>query len=88
MLGSRRALPPPSTTTSKALEDRPSGRPTLKTVATMARFVARMRISAREWARHEATRQKLADRVEEMRKTKRKRTLKVVRTDEEGVSRA
>lgn len=48
----------------------------------MARFVARMRISAREWAKHESKRKKLADRVEEMRKTKRRNGLKVVKVDD------
>lgn len=52
-----------------------------------ARFVARMQISARAWAKHEGTRKKLAESVEEMRKAKRRRGLRVVR-DEEVVGAA
>ncbi|KAH6688695.1 hypothetical protein EV126DRAFT_431852 [Verticillium dahliae] len=48
----------------------------------MARFVARAKICARAWAAHEATRKKLADRVEEMRRVKKRRGLKVVRDEE------
>lgn len=81
LLGSRRPLPPSSSSTT-ARKQTASGRPTLKTVATMARFIARMQISAREWAKHEATRQKLADCVDEMRKTKRRQQLKVVHADD------
>ncbi|EGY19134.1 hypothetical protein VD0002_g9115 [Verticillium dahliae] len=78
VLGSRRALaaPPPS------LARPPGSRPTFKSVATMARFVARAKICARAWAAHEATRKKLADRVEEMRRVKKRRGLKVVRDEE------
>ncbi|KAL2752216.1 hypothetical protein ACRALDRAFT_2142070 [Sodiomyces alcalophilus JCM 7366] len=82
VLGNRQPLPPSLRATAKSLGDRPSGRPTLKTVATMARFVARMRISAREWAKHETTRKKLADRVDEMRRMKRRNGLKVVKVDD------
>ncbi|KAF5500657.1 Spindle pole body protein pcp1 [Colletotrichum siamense] len=82
LLGSRRPLPPTSSALAKkgTTGGAGPGRPTLKTVATMARFIARMRISAREWAKHEATRRKLADCVDEMRKTKRRKQLKVVST--------
>ncbi|KAM0322429.1 hypothetical protein ACHAQA_009496 [Verticillium albo-atrum] len=83
VLGSRRALPAPPSLAGR-INPSTTGRPTLKAVATMARFVARAKICAREWAKHEATRKKLADRVEEMRKTKRRKGLKVVRTEEEG----
>ncbi|KAK2015381.1 hypothetical protein LZ32DRAFT_602373 [Colletotrichum eremochloae] len=48
----------------------------------MARFIARLRISARDWAKHEATRQRLANCVDEMRKTKRRKQLKVVPADD------
>ncbi|GJC77751.1 spindle pole body protein pcp1 [Colletotrichum liriopes] len=82
LLGSRKALPPPSSATTKKQGTTASGRPTLKTVATMARFIARMRISARDWAKHEATRQRLASCVDEMRKTKRRKQLKVVSADD------
>lgn len=80
VLGSRQPLPPP-VGSSRASKGAP-GRPTLKTVAIAARFVARMQISARAWAKHEGTRKKLAESVGEMRKAKRARGLKVVRTDE------
>ncbi|EFQ31793.1 microtubule associated protein [Colletotrichum graminicola] len=82
LLGSRKALPPPSSAPAKKHGTTASGRPTLKTVATMARFIARMRISAREWAKHEATRQRLANCVDEMRKTRRRKQLKVVPADD------
>jgi hypothetical protein len=51
---------------------------TLKTVALMARFVARMRIAARDWAVHEETRRRIVDKVEEMRRQRRGGQLKVV----------
>ncbi|TDZ28984.1 Spindle pole body protein pcp1 [Colletotrichum spinosum] len=82
VLGSRRTLSsPPSSAVSKQRGAATSGRPTLRTVATMARFIARMKISAREWSKHEATRRRLADCVDEMRKTKRRKQLKVVVAD-------
>ncbi|KAL0939468.1 spindle-pole body protein [Colletotrichum truncatum] len=83
LLGSRRPLPPTSSAIAKqgTTGGAAPGRPTLKTVATMARFIARMRISARDWAKHEATRRRLADCVDEMRRTKRRKQLKVVSTD-------
>ena len=79
VLGSRKMLTLPSDAVRQART--PAGRPTLKTVAIAARFVARLQSSAREWARHETTRKKLASSVEEMRKAKRKTGLKVVRDD-------
>ncbi|KAG7101857.1 Spindle pole body protein pcp1 like [Verticillium longisporum] len=83
VLGSRRALAAPPPSLAGRLARPPGSRPTFKAVATMARFVARAKICAREWARHEATRKKLADRVEEMRRMKKRRGLKVVREEEE-----
>lgn len=47
----------------------------------MARFVARMQISAREWAQHEHTRRRIADCVDEMKRQKRMKQLKVVVDD-------
>ncbi|KAJ6440902.1 LOW QUALITY PROTEIN: spindle-pole body protein (Pcp1) [Purpureocillium lavendulum] len=48
-----------------------------------ARFIARMRISARDWAKQEAVRRRLVAATEEVRRTKRSRQLKVVRVTED-----
>ena len=40
------------------------------------RFVVRMQIGAREWGKHEMTRQRLADRYEEMEKEERIRQMR------------
>lgn len=47
----------------------------------MARFIARMRLSAKDWARQETVRRKLIVATEEVKKAKRVRNLKVVRMD-------
>ncbi|KAM3559051.1 hypothetical protein ARSEF4850_004295 [Beauveria asiatica] len=57
--------------------------PTLRTFLVLARFVARMRLSARKWAAQEEVRRKLVAATEERRKAKRRRGLKVVRVDED-----
>lgn len=59
-------------------------RPTLKTFLTMARFIARTKVAAREWAKQEAVRKKLAAAAEETRRAKRSHRLKVVRVDDDG----
>ncbi|KAM0261320.1 hypothetical protein ACHAQJ_002351 [Trichoderma viride] len=58
-----------------------SSPPTLKSFFIMARFIARMRIAARNWASQEAVRQKLRTAVEEKRRNKRSKQLKVVPVD-------
>ncbi|KAH6606228.1 spindle associated, partial [Trichoderma cornu-damae] len=58
-----------------------SSSPTLKSFFLMARFIARMRIAARSWAGQEAVRQKLRMAVEEKRRSKRAKQLKVVPVD-------
>lgn len=47
----------------------------------MARFIARTRIAARNWATQEAIHQKLRLATEEMRRKKRSKQLKVVSVD-------
>lgn len=47
----------------------------------MARFIARMRLSARDWAKQETVRRKLVVATEEVKKAKRARSLKVVRLE-------
>jgi hypothetical protein len=71
--------PLPSTTKHSSDSSCSSRKPTLQTFLVMARFVARMRISAHSWAKHEAVRQRLAAATEEQRRVKRNRGLKVVR---------
>ena len=77
LLGSRKAL-----ALSPASSPPPPGRPTLKTVLTAARFVARLRLSARAWARQEVVRTRLTAANEEQKRVRRARKLKVVRTEE------
>ncbi|KAL6898789.1 hypothetical protein GGI43DRAFT_423329 [Trichoderma evansii] len=55
--------------------------PKLKTFLIMARFIARTRIAARNWAGQEAVRQKLRTAIEENRQIKRSKQLKVVAAD-------
>ncbi|OAA81853.1 Spindle associated [Akanthomyces lecanii RCEF 1005] len=59
-------------------------KPTLRTFIVMARFVARMRLSARRWAEQEDVRCRLVAATEERRKAKRSRGLKVVRVEDTG----
>jgi hypothetical protein len=47
----------------------------------MARFIARMRIASRDWAKQEAVRQKLSVAVQEQRRAKRAHQFKVVRVE-------
>lgn len=53
----------------------------LKAFLIMARFIARTRIAARNWAGQEAVRQKLRTAIEEKRQIKRSKQLKVVAAD-------
>jgi hypothetical protein len=78
ILGNRKQLVVPS------LQQKQDGssKPSLKTFLSMARFIARMRISARGWAKQEKIRQRLITATEEVRKTKRAKQLKVVRVEE------
>ncbi|KAL6870266.1 putative spindle-pole body protein [Trichoderma novae-zelandiae] len=55
--------------------------PTLKSFFIMARFIARTRIAARNWAAQEAIHQKLRLAAEEKRRKKRSKQLKVVSVD-------
>ncbi|CEJ92010.1 hypothetical protein VHEMI07692 [[Torrubiella] hemipterigena] len=71
LLGNRQQL----RTKVKSEEDR---KPTLKTFFVMARFVARMKISARQWAGQEAVRKRIVAVTEEGKKTRRSRRLRVV----------
>jgi len=59
----------------KRQESRP--RPTLRTLAVAVRFVVRMQMGAREWAKHEVTRRRLAEKVDEMRRAKRSSQLRL-----------
>ncbi|GKU00187.1 microtubule associated protein [Fusarium langsethiae] len=56
-------------------------KPTLKTFLVMARFIARVRLSASNWAQQEVVRRKLVSATEEQRKVKRSRQLKVVKAE-------
>jgi hypothetical protein len=47
----------------------------------MARFIARMRIASRDWAKQEQVRLKLVAARDDQRRVKRSRQLKVVRMD-------
>ncbi|KAJ2970638.1 hypothetical protein NQ176_g8094 [Zarea fungicola] len=59
-----------------------SRKPTLKTFLVIARFIARMRLSARSWAEQEAVRRKLVAVMEEKRKEKRSKGFRVVRVED------
>ncbi|KAF4957312.1 hypothetical protein FGADI_3216 [Fusarium gaditjirri] len=77
LLGNKKALSLPSHTAAA-----PSNtKPTLKTFLVMARFIARARLSANNWAKQEVVRRKLVVATEEQRKVKRSRQLKVVRAE-------
>ncbi|KAL7766091.1 hypothetical protein ACKLNR_004007 [Fusarium oxysporum f. sp. zingiberi] len=77
LLGNKKALPLPSHTTAATSNIKP----TLKTFLVMARFIARARLSANNWAKQEVVRRKLVVATEEQRKVKRSRQLKVVRAE-------
>ncbi|TFB07591.1 hypothetical protein CCMA1212_000064 [Trichoderma ghanense] len=64
----------------KSLSPAPSS-PTLKSFLIMARFIARTRIAARNWAAQEAIHQKLRLAAEEKRRKKRSKQLMVVSVD-------
>ncbi|KAH8127382.1 hypothetical protein LI328DRAFT_154546 [Trichoderma asperelloides] len=70
------ALPKPPSFSSSS-----GSSPNLKTFLVMARFIARTRIAARNWAGQEAVRQKLRTAIEEKRQIKRSKQLKVVAAD-------
>lgn len=70
------ALPKPPSFSSSS-----GSSPNLKTFLIMARFIARTRIAARNWAGQEAVRQKLRTAIEEKRQIKRSKQLKVVAAD-------
>ncbi|KAH7325088.1 hypothetical protein B0I35DRAFT_509717 [Stachybotrys elegans] len=82
LLGSRKALELPSSAGGSARGANATKKPSpLRTLLTAVRFIARMRMSAREWAKQEVVRQKLSVAVHEQRRAKRSRQLKVVRAD-------
>ena len=79
LLGNRKPLALPSNVSPA--NKPPSTRPSLRTFLVMARFIARMKLSARDWAAQETVRRKLVVATEETRKAKKTRTLKVVRME-------
>ncbi|KAF4456595.1 hypothetical protein F53441_1339 [Fusarium austroafricanum] len=78
LLGNKKALSLPSHATASHSSN---SKPTLKTFLVMARFIARARLSANNWAKQEVVRRKLVVATEEQRKVKRSRQLKVVRAE-------
>ncbi|KAL7790336.1 putative spindle-pole body protein [Trichoderma ceciliae] len=80
LLQSRKPLALPKALTFSSSPDGSSS-PTLRSFFIMARFIARMRIAARNWAAQEAVRQKLRMAVEEKHRNKRSKQLKVVPVD-------
>ncbi|VUC20709.1 unnamed protein product [Clonostachys rosea] len=81
LLGDRKPLTLPSAA-NKASSSQPSDRPSLKTFLIMARFIARARLSARDWAKQETVRQKLVVATEQQRKVKKSKQFKVVRVEQ------
>jgi len=81
LLHSRKSLALPSS--GAGAGSSPSKPTSIRPFLVAARFVARMRISARGWAKQEAVRRKLVAATEEQRRVKRSRQLKVVRVTEE-----
>lgn len=77
LLGNRKTLALPS-----LQQKGQQTRPTLKSFLVMARFIARMRIGARDWAKQETVRRKIVAATEAVKKTKRAKQLKVVRVEE------
>ncbi|KAJ2904644.1 Spindle-pole body protein [Zalerion maritima] len=84
-------LPPPSlpevpgrktaaTSTSANSSSGPPGqnrlKPTLKTFAIMFRFIARASLAAKDWQKQEKVRQKLEEKVQEMRRTERAKRMR------------
>ncbi|KAJ4135907.1 hypothetical protein NW768_003509 [Fusarium equiseti] len=78
LLGNKKALSLPGHATAA---NSSTTKPTLKTFLVMARFIARARLSANNWAKQEVVRRKLLNATEEQRKVKRSRQLKVVRAE-------
>ncbi|KAM0282658.1 hypothetical protein ACHAO9_010139 [Fusarium lateritium] len=78
LLGNKKTLSLPSHATAV---NSSTTKPTLKTFLVMARFIARARLSANNWAKQEVVRRKLVVATEEQRKVKRSRQLKVVRAE-------
>ncbi|KAM0427210.1 hypothetical protein ACHAPT_007638 [Fusarium lateritium] len=77
LLGNKKALSLPSQAASSTSTTKPS----LRTFLVMARFIARARLAARNWAKQETVRRKLVAAKEEQRKVKRSHQLKVVRAE-------
>ncbi|CAF3546744.1 unnamed protein product [Fusarium graminearum] len=78
LLGNKKALALPSHATAS---NSSATKPTLKTFLVMARFIARVRLSANNWAQQEVVRRKIVSATEEQRKVKRSRQLKVVKAE-------
>lgn len=71
--------PLPTSTSSFSSSSHGSGmKPTLRTFFVMARFIARMKISAKSWAKQEVVRKKLVTASEEQRRAKRSKRLRVI----------
>ncbi|OAA73650.1 Spindle associated [Cordyceps fumosorosea ARSEF 2679] len=85
ILHSRKPLLLPGASSSN---DAAGRKPTLRTFLVAARFVAKMRIAARQWAAQEEVRRRLQAAAEETRKAKRAKGLRVVRVDEEDYGAA
>ncbi|KAF4470850.1 myosin heavy chain [Fusarium albosuccineum] len=78
LLGNKKALTLPS---HAAGANSSTTKPSLRTFLVMARFIARTRLSAQNWAKQEKVRRRLVVATEEQRKVKRSRQLKVVRAE-------
>ncbi|KAF5245458.1 hypothetical protein FAUST_1756 [Fusarium austroamericanum] len=78
LLGNKKALALPSHATAS---NSSATKPTLKTFLVMARFIARVRLSANNWAQQEVVRRKIVSATEEQRKVKRSRQFKVVKAE-------
>lgn len=78
LLGNKKALALPSHATAS---NSSATKPALKTFLVMARFIARVRLSANNWAQQEVVRRKIVSATEEQRKVKRSRQLKVVKAE-------
>lgn len=75
LLGSRAPLP--QTTRGAAAKDK-AGKPSLQNVLMAARFIAKMRIPSRAWAKQEVLKKQLVDEIQGQRRAKRSRQLRVV----------
>ncbi|KAG5978508.1 hypothetical protein E4U55_006138, partial [Claviceps digitariae] len=77
---SNKPLAPPLSSNSLLALNNPKPS-SIRPFLTMARFIARVRISSRTWAGQEQIRQKLVAARDEQRRVKRTRLFKVVRAE-------